>query len=131
MKTLDKFEMQERNKVQRVLTEELILTAVDHPFLPTLYCTIQVCVWGGKGVPALQAAGGRWWRVWWHERRGAGGQQWGSPASSRALPLHAGLPTCTLPLSATAPSAAPGRCPCTRACCPPAPSGHRCWPPKR
>jgi serine/threonine protein kinase len=42
MKTLDKFEMQERNKVQRVLTEELILTSVDHPFLPTLYCTIQV-----------------------------------------------------------------------------------------
>eukprot|EP00967_Tisochrysis_lutea_P090778 scaffold130016_cov21-Tisochrysis_lutea.AAC.1 len=37
MKTLDKFEMQERNKVQRVLTEELILTSVDHPFLPTLY----------------------------------------------------------------------------------------------
>jgi len=43
MKTLDKLEMQERNKVQRVLTEELILTSVDHPFLPTLYCTIQVC----------------------------------------------------------------------------------------
>lgn len=41
MKTLDKGEMQERNKVQRVLTEERILTTVDHPFLPTLYCTIQ------------------------------------------------------------------------------------------
>mmetsp|Transcript_31401 Transcript_31401/g.80144 ORF Transcript_31401/g.80144 Transcript_31401/m.80144 type:complete len:717 (-) Transcript_31401:642-2792(-) len=41
MKTLDKYEMQERNKVQRVLTEERILTTVDHPFLPTLYCTIQ------------------------------------------------------------------------------------------
>lgn len=41
MKTLDKFEMQERNKVQRVLTEEGILSAVDHPFLATLYCTIQ------------------------------------------------------------------------------------------
>ncbi|GFH26100.1 putative LOV domain-containing protein [Haematococcus lacustris] len=41
MKTLDKYEMQDRNKVQRVLTEERILTAVDHPFLPTLYCTIQ------------------------------------------------------------------------------------------
>jgi len=41
MKTLDKYEMQERNKVQRVLTEEKILCAVDHPFLPTLYCTIQ------------------------------------------------------------------------------------------
>ena len=41
MKTLDKYEMQERNKVQRVLTEERVLTSVDHPFLPTLYCTIQ------------------------------------------------------------------------------------------
>nr|AML79616.1 putative LOV domain-containing protein [Stephanosphaera pluvialis] len=41
MKTLDKYEMQERNKVQRVLTEERILSVVDHPFLPTLYCTIQ------------------------------------------------------------------------------------------
>eukprot|EP00798_Chlamydomonas_sp_ICE-L_P007879 gene7879-1089_t len=41
MKTLDKYEMQERNKVQRVLTEQMILTKVDHPFLPTLYCTIQ------------------------------------------------------------------------------------------
>jgi len=41
MKTLDKYEMQERNKVQRVLTEATILAAVDHPFLPTLYCTIQ------------------------------------------------------------------------------------------
>uniref|UniRef100_A0A126WYN5 non-specific serine/threonine protein kinase n=1 Tax=Heterochlamydomonas inaequalis TaxID=179866 RepID=A0A126WYN5_9CHLO len=41
MKTLDKYEMQERNKVQRVLTESTILSAVDHPFLATLYCTIQ------------------------------------------------------------------------------------------
>jgi hypothetical protein len=41
MKTLDKYEMQERNKVQRVLTECQILAAVDHPFLATLYCTIQ------------------------------------------------------------------------------------------
>ncbi|KXZ43471.1 hypothetical protein GPECTOR_89g491 [Gonium pectorale] len=41
MKTLDKFEMQERNKVARVLTECGILAAVDHPFLATLYCTIQ------------------------------------------------------------------------------------------
>ncbi|KAI8463717.1 MAG: putative blue light receptor [Monoraphidium minutum] len=41
MKTLDKWEMQERNKVARVLTEEGILSAVDHPFLATLYCTIQ------------------------------------------------------------------------------------------
>ncbi|GBF95420.1 hypothetical protein Rsub_08382 [Raphidocelis subcapitata] len=41
MKTLDKWEMGERNKVARVLTEEGILRAVDHPFLATLYCTIQ------------------------------------------------------------------------------------------
>nr|AML78527.1 putative LOV domain-containing protein [Pandorina morum] len=41
MKTLDKFEMQERNKVPRVLTECAILAAVDHPYLATLYCTIQ------------------------------------------------------------------------------------------
>jgi len=41
MKTLDKWEMQERNKVARVLTEENILTVVDHPFLATLYCAIQ------------------------------------------------------------------------------------------
>lgn len=41
MKTLDKWEMQERNKVQRVLTEESILSVIDHPFLATCYCTIQ------------------------------------------------------------------------------------------
>ncbi|GFR40580.1 hypothetical protein Agub_g1160 [Astrephomene gubernaculifera] len=41
MKTLDKYEMAERNKVARVLTECGILAAVDHPFLATLYCTIQ------------------------------------------------------------------------------------------
>uniref|UniRef100_A0A126WX34 non-specific serine/threonine protein kinase n=1 Tax=Cylindrocapsa geminella TaxID=52679 RepID=A0A126WX34_9CHLO len=41
MKTLDKWEMQERNKVARVLTEEKILSHVDHPFLATLYATIQ------------------------------------------------------------------------------------------
>ncbi|KAF6240830.1 putative blue light receptor [Scenedesmus sp. NREL 46B-D3] len=41
MKTLDKWEMQERNKVARVLTEESILAAIDHPFLATCYCTIQ------------------------------------------------------------------------------------------
>lgn len=41
MKTLDKWEMQERNKVQRVLTEESILAKIDHPFLATCYCTIQ------------------------------------------------------------------------------------------
>lgn len=41
MKTLDKWEMQERNKVQRVLTEESILAVIDHPFLATCYCTLQ------------------------------------------------------------------------------------------
>ena len=41
MKTLDKQEMAERNKVQRVLTESHILSLVDHPFLPTVYCTLQ------------------------------------------------------------------------------------------
>nr|AML77908.1 putative LOV domain-containing protein [Chlamydomonas bilatus] len=41
MKTLDKHEMHERNKVQRVLTESHILSVVDHPFLPTVYCTLQ------------------------------------------------------------------------------------------
>jgi protein-S-isoprenylcysteine O-methyltransferase Ste14 len=61
MKTLDKWEMQERNKVARVLTEEGVLSAVDHPFLATLYCTIQagarvvfwgfsVCFWCVLGV---------------------------------------------------------------------------------
>jgi PAS domain S-box-containing protein len=41
MKTLEKREMVERNKVLRVLTEERILGAVDHPFLARLYGTIQ------------------------------------------------------------------------------------------
>lgn len=41
MKTLDKQEMQDRNKVQRVLTECTILSMVDHPFLPTVYCILQ------------------------------------------------------------------------------------------
>lgn len=41
MKTLEKREMVERNKVMRVLTEERILGAVDHPFLARLYGTIQ------------------------------------------------------------------------------------------
>jgi serine/threonine protein kinase len=41
MKTLDKWEMQERNKVQRVLTEESILAVIDHPFLATCYCSLQ------------------------------------------------------------------------------------------
>ncbi|KAK9844935.1 hypothetical protein WJX74_008864 [Apatococcus lobatus] len=41
MKTLEKQEMMDRNKVMRVLTEERILNAVDHPFLASLYATIQ------------------------------------------------------------------------------------------
>ena len=40
MKTLEKAEMLERNKVMRVLTEARILSAVDHPFLASLYGTI-------------------------------------------------------------------------------------------
>nr|AML79622.1 putative LOV domain-containing protein [Leptosira obovata] len=41
LKTLDKGEMVERNKVSRVLTEQQILRAVDHPFLAQLYGTMQ------------------------------------------------------------------------------------------
>ncbi|KAK9802821.1 hypothetical protein WJX73_002029 [Symbiochloris irregularis] len=40
MKTLEKSEMLERNKVQRVLAEAAILNAVDHPFLASLWGTI-------------------------------------------------------------------------------------------
>ncbi len=40
MKTLEKAEMLERNKVMRVLTEAKILSVVDHPFLASLYGTI-------------------------------------------------------------------------------------------
>ena len=41
MKTMDKSEILERNKLQRLLTEERILAMCDHPFLATLYCTVQ------------------------------------------------------------------------------------------
>ena len=41
MKTLEKEEMMERNKVMRVLTEEEILQTVDHPFLASLAGTIE------------------------------------------------------------------------------------------
>lgn len=41
MKTLEKEEMLERNKVMRVLTEEQILQSVDHPFLASLAGTIE------------------------------------------------------------------------------------------
>eukprot|EP00873_Tetraselmis_striata_P009108 jgi/Tetstr1/429372/TSEL_019286.t1 len=40
MKSLDKKEMIERNKIGRVQTEQAILASVDHPFLATLYCTL-------------------------------------------------------------------------------------------
>lgn len=41
MKTLSKQEMLERNKVARVMTEQRILSEVDHPFVANMYCTIQ------------------------------------------------------------------------------------------
>uniref|UniRef100_A0A061R985 non-specific serine/threonine protein kinase n=1 Tax=Tetraselmis sp. GSL018 TaxID=582737 RepID=A0A061R985_9CHLO len=41
MKSLDKREMIERNKVARVMTEANILATIDHPFLATLYCTLE------------------------------------------------------------------------------------------
>ena len=41
MKTLEKEEMMERNKIMRVLTEEQILQTVDHPFLASLAGTIE------------------------------------------------------------------------------------------
>nr|AHZ63928.1 phototropin [Bolbocoleon piliferum] len=41
MKTIDKVEILERNKLHRLLTEENILQQCDHPFLAALYCTIQ------------------------------------------------------------------------------------------
>mmetsp|Transcript_31238 Transcript_31238/g.43292 ORF Transcript_31238/g.43292 Transcript_31238/m.43292 type:complete len:753 (+) Transcript_31238:415-2673(+) len=41
IKTLNKAEMMERNKVNRVKVEEQVLETVDHPFLPTLYSRFQ------------------------------------------------------------------------------------------
>jgi serine/threonine protein kinase len=41
MKTIDKLEILERNKLHRLITEERILQLCDHPFLATLYCTMQ------------------------------------------------------------------------------------------
>ncbi|EFN57260.1 hypothetical protein CHLNCDRAFT_6687, partial [Chlorella variabilis] len=40
LKSLDKREMVERNKVGRVHTERRVLSALDHPFLVTLYATM-------------------------------------------------------------------------------------------
>lgn len=41
LKSLDKKEMIERNKVMRVLNEHQVLNTADHPFVATLYTTIQ------------------------------------------------------------------------------------------
>nr|AML78144.1 putative LOV domain-containing protein [Ulvella endozoica] len=41
MKTVDKAEILERNKLHRLITEESILRRCDHPFLAMLYCTVQ------------------------------------------------------------------------------------------
>jgi len=41
IKTLNKEEMVERNKVNRVKVEEAVLDCVDHPFLPTLFSKFQ------------------------------------------------------------------------------------------
>eukprot|EP00238_Polyblepharides_amylifera_P013084 CAMPEP_0196599018 /NCGR_PEP_ID=MMETSP1081-20130531/94634_1 /TAXON_ID=36882 /ORGANISM="Pyramimonas amylifera, Strain CCMP720" /LENGTH=664 /DNA_ID=CAMNT_0041924761 /DNA_START=617 /DNA_END=2611 /DNA_ORIENTATION=- len=41
IKRLNKQEMIKRNKINRVKVEEEILNVVDHPFLPTLYCSFQ------------------------------------------------------------------------------------------
>ena len=41
MKVLEKAEMVERNKLHRVRTEDTILSAVDHPFVATLFTSFQ------------------------------------------------------------------------------------------
>lgn len=41
MKVLEKQEMVERNKLHRVRTEDEILSAVDHPFVATLFTSFQ------------------------------------------------------------------------------------------
>ena len=41
MKVLEKQEMVERNKLHRVRTEDQILSAVDHPFVATLFTSFQ------------------------------------------------------------------------------------------
>lgn len=88
MKTLEKNEMLERNKVMRVLTEERILGTVDHPFLATLYATIKTeshlhfilefCE-GGELYALLQAQPGKRFkeshmRFYCAEARAAGSQ---------------------------------------------------------
>jgi PAS domain S-box-containing protein len=41
MKTLDKWEMQERNKVARAMTEQRVLREADHPFVASMYASLQ------------------------------------------------------------------------------------------
>ena len=41
MKTLDKWEMQERNKVARAMTEQRVLREADHPFVASMYAALQ------------------------------------------------------------------------------------------
>uniref|UniRef100_A0A7S0N7L7 non-specific serine/threonine protein kinase n=1 Tax=Pyramimonas obovata TaxID=1411642 RepID=A0A7S0N7L7_9CHLO len=41
IKTLNKVEMIDRNKINRVKVEEAVLEKVDHPFLPTMYARFQ------------------------------------------------------------------------------------------
>ncbi|KAJ3376166.1 hypothetical protein GGF31_000233 [Allomyces arbusculus] len=75
-KVLSKAEMLKRNKIHRVLTEQEILTACNHPFLVTLYHTFQTsknvyfvleyCL-GGEFYRALQKRPGRVLRE--HEAR--------------------------------------------------------------
>ncbi|VAI16366.1 unnamed protein product [Triticum turgidum subsp. durum] len=43
MKAMDKNVMLNRNKVHRATAERQILDMLDHPFLPTLYASFQVC----------------------------------------------------------------------------------------
>uniref|UniRef100_A0A453KFG8 non-specific serine/threonine protein kinase n=1 Tax=Aegilops tauschii subsp. strangulata TaxID=200361 RepID=A0A453KFG8_AEGTS len=43
MKAMDKSVMLNRNKVHRATAERQILDMLDHPFLPTLYASFQVC----------------------------------------------------------------------------------------
>lgn len=43
MKAMDKGVLMNRNKVHRACAERQILELLDHPFLPTLYGSFQVC----------------------------------------------------------------------------------------
>jgi PAS domain S-box-containing protein len=41
LKSMSKWEMRERNKSQRLVAEENILASTDHPFVASIYCTVQ------------------------------------------------------------------------------------------